>query len=280
MLCSLEPVRCWSRLPNWSGATIRRSTARPLCVCSRTPASLGVAGALDEVELARRPRESERVGRRRDDVEVLDAVGHPPRRAGELNPLRGRMGTERRDELLADGERPIEHEPPPGPVEVGAVERLEQAPPRPSGQSPSGRGSAARSPPRAAPRGESIPSSSNSRRARLGPRPGRCVICTSPGGYFARSLTSAGISPVSASARTFSWIVAPIPGSSVARPARASAAIDCRRVPNRLGGVPVGDDPVDDRAVELVEVAELVERLRDLGVRRFCHRCAYPSDPL
>jgi hypothetical protein len=49
---------------------------------------------------------------------------------------------------------------------------------------------------------------------------------TRPGGNLARSLTNAGISPVSASASTFSWMTVPIPGSSVARPSRASAVID------------------------------------------------------
>ena len=43
---------------------------------------------------------------------------------------------------------------------------------------------------------ESIPSSSKSLRARLGPSPGRRVISSSPGGYFARSFSAAGIVPV------------------------------------------------------------------------------------
>ena len=73
---------------------------------------------------------------------------------------------------------------------------------------------------------ESIPSSSYSRRARLGPSPGRRVIAISPGGNFARILTSAGISPSSASAMIFSWMIAPTPTSSVARPSRASAVTD------------------------------------------------------
>ena len=38
------------------------------------------------------------------------------------------------------------------------------------------------------------------------------------------------------------------------------------RLADRLGGVAVGDDAVDDRAVELVEAGELVEGLGDLGV--------------
>ena len=40
-----------------------------------------------------------------------------------------------------------------------------------------------------------------------------------------------------------------------------------RRVADRLGGLAVGDHPVDDGAVQLVEVAELVHRGRDLRVR-------------
>ena len=63
-------------------------------------------------------------------------------------------------------------------------------------------------------------------RARLGPRPARRVIATSPGGNLARSFSAAGIWPVSTSAWIFSCRVAPIPGSSVARPARASPATE------------------------------------------------------
>ena len=73
---------------------------------------------------------------------------------------------------------------------------------------------------------ESMPSSSNSRRARLGPRPGRRVMSTSPGGNRARSFSTAGIVPVSTSARIFSSSVLPIPASDVTVPARASAATE------------------------------------------------------
>ena len=47
-----------------------------------------------------------------------------------------------------------------------------------------------------------------------------------PDGYFARSLTADGMSPVSSSARSFSSSVLPMPGSSVTRPSRASAITD------------------------------------------------------
>ena len=71
-----------------------------------------------------------------------------------------------------------------------------------------------------------MPSASCSSRARLGPRPGRRVIAISPEGNFARSFSAAGIVPVASSARIFSCSVLPMPGSSLARPARASAATD------------------------------------------------------
>ncbi len=71
-----------------------------------------------------------------------------------------------------------------------------------------------------------MPSCSCSSRARLGPRPGIRVIAIKPGGNFARSRSAAGIAPVSSSATIFSCSVSPTPGSSVARPARASAATE------------------------------------------------------
>ena len=111
MLCCLEPVKCWSRLPNWSGATILRSTCSPVWVRIRTPASVGVPADSIRSSSAAARGKRERVGRGRDHVEVLDAVGHPPRRAGELDPLGGRVRAERCDQLLADDERAVEHDP-------------------------------------------------------------------------------------------------------------------------------------------------------------------------
>ena len=73
---------------------------------------------------------------------------------------------------------------------------------------------------------ESIPSSSKSLRARLGPRPGSRVRSISPGGNLARSFSAAGIVPVSSSALSFSSSVLPIPGSVVTRPSRVSALTD------------------------------------------------------
>ncbi len=70
---------------------------------------------------------------------------------------------------------------------------------------------------------ESMPSSSKSLRARLGPRPGRRVRSISPGGNLARSFSAAGIVPVSNSACSFSSSVLPMPGRLVTRPSRVRA---------------------------------------------------------
>ena len=73
---------------------------------------------------------------------------------------------------------------------------------------------------------ESTPSSSYSRRARLGPKPGSCMTEISPVGMRARSFWAAGMSPVSSSAFSFSSSVLPMPGSSVTFPWRERPMTD------------------------------------------------------
>ena len=70
------------------------------------------------------------------------------------------------------------------------------------------------------------PSSLHSAMARLGPMPSRRAIPATPSGMRARSLASAAMSPVSHSSRIFAWSVAPMSGSSVARPSMAIRATD------------------------------------------------------
>jgi len=60
----------------------------------------------------------------------------------------------------------------------------------------------------------------------LGAKAGQARDRQQAGGKRSRSLTAAGISPVSISARIFSSSVAPMPASSVTRPASASAATE------------------------------------------------------
>ena len=70
------------------------------------------------------------------------------------------------------------------------------------------------------------PSASNSFRVVFAPTPGRCMISTRPGGYFASSFSSAASDPVSRSSVTFAAIVSPTSGSSVSRPSSDSRIAD------------------------------------------------------
>ena len=60
----------------------------------------------------------------------------------------------------------------------------------------------------------------------LGPEPGQVGHVEQAGRELRPQLDRGGIAPSSASASTFSWMIAPTPGSSVARPSRASAVTD------------------------------------------------------
>ncbi len=271
MLCSLEPVKCWSRLPNWSGATIRRSTCTPVCVRTRTPASPG-AWAVSTSSSSASARASA-PGSVAVAITSRSLTLSVIRRAEPASSTRSAAGcvAQRGDELLAHRERPVEHHAAAGLARTGQRSAPPGCSPRPWGRIPSASGSVAHRPPPAVRSSESIPSSSNRRRARLGPSPGRRVISTSPGGNFARSFVAAGISPSvgqgddllldrRADARQ-------LRGAAV--PGQCGDRHGC--VAHRLGGVAVGHDAVDDGAVELVQVAELVERGGDLSVGRIGH---------
>ena len=117
--------------------------------------------------------------------------------------------------------------------------------------------------PRAAPAASRCPARECSSRARLGPRPGRRVIAIRPAGNCARSFSAAGIVPVSSKAWIFSCSVLPIPGSSYGATLARERRHRHGRVAHGLGAAAVGEHAVDDRAVELVQVAELLERFGD-----------------
>ena len=106
----------------------------------------------------------------------------------------------------------------------------------------------------------------------LGPEAGQArEVDEARPGIRARSFSMAGIVPVSSSASIFSSSVRPMPGSSVTLPSRVMARDRARRLADRLGGVAVGEHAVDDGAVELVEVGQLVEERGDGGVGRIGH---------
>ncbi len=69
------------------------------------------ARVLDEVERGRRARQRQRIGGGGDHVEVLDGVGHPPGRAGQLHLDRGGVLAQRRHQRLAGSERLVEDDP-------------------------------------------------------------------------------------------------------------------------------------------------------------------------
>ena len=102
-------------------------------------------------------------------------------------------------------------------------------------------------PPRAAPRASRCRARRGSCARSSAPRPGMRVNRTSSPGNFARSFTAAGMSPVSSSARIFSSSVFP----TLRQLGRAALARELRhrhrRVADRLGGLAVGDHPVDRR---------------------------------
>ena len=225
------------------------------------------AGLGDQRQRAERLRQRARVRRGRDQVDVLARVGPAPRAARDLDALGRpaaraarraappRSGAPSTAGASASGGRPRRRRaragcspPPSGRSRWSVAQPLRPRPPFFSSSS------------------DAIPSSSKSLRARFGPRPGRRVISTRPGGYFAFSFSADGIEPVSSSALSFSSIVLPIPGSSVTVPARVISATDAPDLADRLRRVPVGEHAVDDRAVELVQVGELVEVESELGV--------------
>ena len=86
----------------------------------------GVRRGLDLWQRSRRLRQRAGVGGGRDDVEVLDALGHATRRAGELGVDGRRMRSDLLEQLLADRQRAVQHDAlRRARLRVG-VDRLEQ----------------------------------------------------------------------------------------------------------------------------------------------------------
>ena len=135
--------------------------------------------------------------------------------------------------------------------------------PPPSRPAPSPRARGRSRTPRAGRRCVVTPSSSYSRRVVLAPTPGRRMTSTRPGGNCASSLLERRRAcPVSSSSSTLAAIVSPTSGSSV-RPPLARQPLDrLAGLAEARGRLPVGEHAVDDGAVQLVEVAEPVDRCR------------------
>ena len=268
-LCALEPVKCCSTLPNWSGSTTCRSTFMPVWV-SHVRRVVARRAADSMIELGQRGGERRRVGAVAMMSMSLTESVQPASRAGDLDrsaagcaAARSRSARDARARGRAGRAAPARRRRASASTCRGS--------PRPCSPKPR---SARMWPASAAARSassESMPSSSYSRRARLGPKPGRCITGIRPAGNFARSLTAAGMSPVSSSARSFSSSVLPMSGSSVTLALAGELGDGHGRVAHRARRVAVGDDAVLDRAVELVEVPQLLEGGGDLGVGQVGH---------
>ena len=180
-LCCFEPVKCWSRLPKFSGGTIRRSTATPLCVTARTPALARLLHLADQRHL-RRTRRRARRGRSRWPrcrgpcrSRPSAARCPPPRPASAAGCSRSAATSE-----LGDVARLREQDARLGPPVGAGVERvpdgllglLAEAAHRaqPPASTASRRSSS-----------DSMPSSSNSLRAFFGPEPGHARDLHEPG---------------------------------------------------------------------------------------------------
>ena len=98
--------------------------------------------------------------------------------------------------------------------------------PRPSAPAPSARGSAAPRRRRGGRPGRRSPARRRAAAPSSPPGPGTRVTAIRVGGNFFFSFTAEGISPVSSRVTIFSCRVLPIPGSSIARPARASSSTE------------------------------------------------------
>ena len=236
-------------------------------------------GRLDDVELGERAQQRRRVGGRGDDVEVLDRVGQ---RGGPSRPARrarrpgGRAA--RLTIAVADRQRPLQQRARArGPSATPGGEGRRGRPPRTSARTHARRAGARPRRPPAAPSSESMPSSSNSWRARLGPRPGRRVMLDEPGRELRAQLLGGGIGRCRA-APDLLLQRAPDARQLGDRPLAGQRGHRARRLAHRLGRVAVGEHAVDDRAVELVEVGELVEERGDRGVGGSGgHRCEVGS---
>src|SRR5919109_1619117 len=230
------------------------------------------ARRLHDVQLAQRLRERHRLVGGGDHVEVLDRVGQPPGRPGRLHPVGGVMGAQRVNDGVARVKRLGQQQPQPG--DVAGVEGGE--------------------------RGEDV-------LLRLGPEPAH-PSDRLRGGRLAQSLDRVDVQFVVEDARALGAEARHRPrhldqpdrelGAQLLGRGRVAGLeqgddlvlqrlADAwqqrglagerqrghrgRALPHRLGRGAVGDDPVDDRAVELVEVSELVQGRGDLAVGEVRH---------
>ena len=272
-LCLPEPVKCWSRLPNVSSGTIRRSTGRPEWVIALAPAAPEDCDLVDQRQLAERrrraPPDRSRWPRCRGPCRSRPCAARcrPARRAIAAGCSRS----------AATSSSPI----------ASAFESSMRALGRPSAPAASAAStfSSALAPKPVTSLQPLLLGGLAQIVERLdaelvvaacarasGPRPGMRVTSTRPGGNFAPSACRRPGSCRSRAARRSSRRSScRRPASSATRPCARQLLDRHRRLADRLGRVAVGDHPVHDGAVELVQARQLVEGLCYLGVSHRRH---------
>ena len=217
MLWSFEPVKCWSRFPKHSGRDDAQVEAEAV-VRDDGRLRRAVRGDLgDALVLHERLDQRRRVGGGRDQVDVARGLGAA---ANAARPRRRGRRPGARPARRPSPARPAGRDRAgsgPSPATPWAWRAPPAPAPRSSGPRPeSSRSFCASAAARSSSRFET-PSSSHSRRAVFGPRPGTCMTSTSPAGTLSRSFASAFRSPVSTYSTIFAAMVEPIPGISVDR---------------------------------------------------------------
>ena len=208
-----------------------------------------------------------------DDVEVLDRVGAAAQRAGELDAVGGRVRAQRADDLLGDaGARESSRRAAAACRRAPAASTSSSCLLDLRRRSRAARGSAGSRHAARSASSESIAELVVEPARALGPEARQVRDRDQPGRVLARAASRRpGCRRSRSSAWSFSSSVLPIPAQLGRAALAGQRGHGHRRVAHRLGRVAVGDHAVLDGAVELVEVAELVEGGGDLGVREVGH---------
>ena len=220
--------------------------------------------------------EPKRIGGGGDHVEVLDAVGHPARRAAELDPDRGRVGPELLEQLLTRGERAVEHDPlarfPGSRLTERAEDRLLGLRPEPLERPDSvllGGG---------AERVERVDPELLVQPPRpLGPEPGQSRDLDQAGRELRAQLDQRRNRPV-VGEREHLLLDDPPDARQLRRPPLPRHRGHRHgRIPHRLRGIAIRHHPMDHRPIELIQIPQLIEGGGDFGVRRIRHRLRVAS---
>ena len=268
-LCACEPVKCCSRLPKFSGSTTRRSTGMPVCVRPRAACSLGAVA--DSITSSSPSARASAAGSEAVAMMSRSLTESAWRRAEPASSTRSEAGCARSASTIASPmlsarlqqhalrgpRRRCRRRSSPAPISSNfgpkpLDRRAAAGPRRRRAASPASRCPARRT--------AAAPSSAR------GPAAASCPAGRA--GTSRAASAAAGIVPVSSSATSFSSSVLPIPGSAVTVPSRVIAATETVASRAALAARAVGEHAVHDRAVELVEVGELVEGGGDGEVRR------------